>query len=91
MKNVWLEVDEPRKHFFKVAQPLLSYIAWLTHINRLEELYDMYASFVAAYKKLDTLLRLYDQSVITVFDGVEAAIAIYRPSDHRFDEIFANT
>ena len=90
MKNLWLEKDEPLKHFFKVAYPLISSIAYYTRLKKMNDLYGLYAAFVRAYKKLDILVRLYDQNVIAAFDGIEAALSIYCPEDKRFDEIFAN-
>lgn len=90
MKSIWLEKDEPRKHFFKVAYPLISSIAYYVRLKKMSDLYDLYAVFIRAYKKLDVLLRLYDQNVIAAFDGVEAALSIYCPDDKRFDEIYAS-
>lgn len=90
VKNIWLEKDEPRKHFFKVAYPLVASIAYYSRLKKMNELYEMYASFVSAYKKLDVLVRLYDQNVIAAFDGIEAALSIYCSDDKRFDEIFAS-
>lgn len=88
VKNIWLEVDEPRKHFFKVAYPLLSAISHAVRNGKMDELYRLYEAFAKAYKRLDTLIKLYDKSVAATFDGVEAAIALYCPQDQRFDEIF---
>ena len=90
VKNIWLEVDEPRKHFFKVAFPLLDSISQCVRLGKMDELYCLYTAFMKAYKKLDVMLRLYDQSVIAAYDGVESAISLYCPDDGRFDEIFMN-
>lgn len=88
VKNLWLEVDEPRKRFFKVAYPLIAHIAYYSRLKRMNELYDMYATCISAYKKLDVLIKLYDQDVITAFNGIESALSIYCPDDNRFSEIF---
>ena len=90
MKNIWLEVDEPRRSFFRIAHKMLASIAFCARTGKVSELYALYGSFVKAYKKLDTVLRLYDSNVITVCNGIDAALAIYFPSDTRFDEIFAS-
>lgn len=90
VKSLWLEKDEPRKHFFKAAYPFVSSIAFDVQHNRMEDLYEMYERYIRAYKKLDILLRLYDQEVVATFDGIEAAISIYCPCDKRFDEIFVS-
>ena len=89
MKNLWIEQDEPRKHFFKVAYPLLSNVAFLSRVGRMDDLYAMYEAFVSAYKKLDVLLRLYDKDVINVFEGVEVALSIYVNGDVNLNRIFA--
>jgi len=90
MKNILLEVDEPRKHFFKVCYPLISNIAYFVRLGRMEELYVLYTSFVKAYKRLDVIMKLYDQSVITAFEGVETALNLYCPNDDRLNEIFVS-
>lgn len=88
MKNIMLEADEPRKHFFKVSYPLISNIAYYAQRGRMNELYVLYEKFIRAYKKLDIMMKLYDQSVITAYEGVEIALGMYCPDDRRFDEIF---
>lgn len=88
MKNLWLEVDEPRKHFFNVAYRLLANVERLSRIGKMEELYALYAAFVKAYKKLDILLRLYDKDVMAVYDGADAALSIYCHGDDRLNAIF---
>ncbi len=90
MKNIWLEVDEPRKRFFKVAHELIGNIAVLARNGELNKLYSLYASFVKAYRKLDTIVKLYDRDVAVTFDGIEVALDMYCHGDRRFDEIFAN-
>ena len=90
MKNIWLEVDEPRKRFFKVGHELIASIAILARNGELGKLYSLYASFMKAYRKLDTIVKLYDRDVAVTFNGVEVALDTYCHGDHRFDEIFAN-
>ncbi len=88
MKNIWLEVDEPRKHFFKTAYDVLSGISHFVRLGKMDELYSAYETFVKAYKRLHVTLKLYDQNVIAVFEGVEAALDLYCHGNRRFDEIY---
>ena len=90
MNNIWLEVDEPRKSFFGVAHTLIANIAILARNGDRSKLYSLYASMVKAYRKLDTIVKLYDRDVAVTIDGIDAALDMYCQGDRRFDEIFAN-
>lgn len=89
--NLWLDIDEPRKHFFDIGYELISNIDFMTRNKQMDKLYALYAIFMKAYKNLSVVLQLHDRGVKAVFDGIEASLCEHCPNDPKIDEIFTTT